>query len=111
MAGKRALALGIAEPSTAIGVAAQGAHVIAITSEADDLDRARAAVDAAEAKVELHAGDLADLAFIRADTVDAAWSDGALRTTTTSTGSSARCTGCSRPTPRSWSPSPTRRSS
>jgi SAM-dependent methyltransferase len=79
VAGKRALALGCAEPSTAIGVAAQGAHVIAITSEADDLDRARAAVEAAEAKVELHLGDLADLAFIRADTVDAAWSDGALR--------------------------------
>ena len=79
VAGRRTLELGCSDAATAIAVAGQGAHVIAVTDGADDLDRARAAVEAAEAKVELHHGDLADLAFIRADTVDAAWSDGALR--------------------------------
>jgi ubiquinone/menaquinone biosynthesis C-methylase UbiE len=79
VSGKRVLELGCSDAASAIAVAGQGAHVIAIADEADDLDRARSAVERAEVKVELHHGDLAELAFIRADTVDAAFSEGALR--------------------------------
>ena len=77
--GKRVLQLGCADPSAAMALAAHGAHVIAVVDSADELDRARHVVEEAEAKVELHGGDLAELAFIRADTVDASFSDGALR--------------------------------
>lgn len=77
--GKRVLELGCSDAATAIALSQAGAHVIAIADRADDLDRARQSVEQAEARVELHSGDLADLAFIRADTVDAAFSDGALR--------------------------------
>jgi len=77
--GRRVLELGCTDATAAIELAAQGAHVIAIAGSAAAHDRARAAIERAEAKVELHSGDLADLAFIRADTVDAAFSDGALR--------------------------------
>jgi SAM-dependent methyltransferase len=79
VSGKRVLELGCTDATAAIALAAQGAHVIAIADRSDSLDRARRAIEDAEAKVELHQGDLADLAFIRADTVDAAFSVGALR--------------------------------
>jgi SAM-dependent methyltransferase len=79
VSGKRILQLGCREPSTAIALASQGAHVIAVVDDRDERDRARRAVDDAEAKVELHDGDLADLAFIRADTIDAALSQDSLR--------------------------------
>lgn len=78
MPGRRVLQLGCDDASPAIALAQQGAHVIAVVDDQIRVERARRAVDNAEAKVELHAGDLADLAFIRADTVDAAFSDGAL---------------------------------
>jgi SAM-dependent methyltransferase len=79
VSGKRVLELGCSDARAAIELAGQGAHVIAMASPGTDHDKARDAIDRAEAKVELHEGDLADLAFIRADTVDAAFSDGALR--------------------------------
>jgi SAM-dependent methyltransferase len=79
VSGKRVLELGCTDAAAAITLAGQGAHVIAIADRSESLDRARSAVEQAEAKVELHHGDLAELAFIRADTVDAAFSDGALR--------------------------------
>ena len=79
VAGKRVLELGSSDAQAAITLARQGAHVIAIAQPGGAHDRARDAIERAEAKVELHSGDLADLAFIRADTVDAAFSDGALR--------------------------------
>lgn len=79
VAGKRVVELGCSDAGAAIALAGKGAHVIAIASTPDDHDRARQAIENAEAKVELHAGDVADLAFIRADTVDAAFSDDALR--------------------------------
>jgi SAM-dependent methyltransferase len=79
VSGKRVLELGCTDAVAAITLAGQGAHVIAVADGRASLERARHAVEAAEAKVELHHGDLADLAFIRADTVDAAFSDGAFR--------------------------------
>ena len=79
VAGKRVLQLGCANAAPAISLAGNGAHVIAVVPDPDEQDRARRAVEDAEAKVELHAGDVADLAFIRADTIDAAFSDSTLR--------------------------------
>ena len=78
-AGKRILELGCSDAGGAIALAGQGAHVIAIAIGPDDHDRARRAIERAEARVELHAGDPAELAFIRADTVDAAFADHSLR--------------------------------
>lgn len=79
LAGKRVLELGCSDAETAIALAQQGAHVIAVAATAEGHEQARVAVERAEAKVELHLGDVADLAFIRADTVDAAYADQALR--------------------------------
>ena len=79
VAGKRVLQLGGSDVVPAIQLAGTGAHVIALIPDQGDNDRARAAVEKAEAKVELHQVDLADLAFIRADTVDAAYADSSLR--------------------------------
>lgn len=79
LAGKRVLELGCSDAQTAIKLAGQGAHVIAVAGASAERAQARRAVEAADAKVELHSGDLADLAFIRADTVDAAFSDASLR--------------------------------
>jgi SAM-dependent methyltransferase len=79
VAGRRVLQLGCADAGPAIALAGAGAHVIAVIPNPDEHDRARRAVEDADAKVELHASDVADLAFIRADTVDAVFSDQTLR--------------------------------
>jgi SAM-dependent methyltransferase len=79
VAGKRVLQLGGSDVVPAIQLAGTGAHVIAVMPNDADHDRARAAIERAEAKVELQQVDLADLAFIRADTVDAAYADSTLR--------------------------------
>ena len=79
VAGKRVLQLGGAEIAPAIALAHAGAHVIAVVPDRGEHDRARAQVEGTDAKVELQHVDLADLAFIRADTVDAAYADSPLR--------------------------------
>ncbi|MBS1848526.1 MAG: class I SAM-dependent methyltransferase [Actinobacteria bacterium] len=68
--GRRILELGCGAGHNAIRMAMRGARVIAVDPDAEQIDRARAAADAAEVKVELHAGELADLAFLRADGID-----------------------------------------
>jgi ubiquinone/menaquinone biosynthesis C-methylase UbiE len=76
--GKRVLELGFSESSCAIELASLGAHVVAVdTSDTRVAAVKRLAVEE-EVKVELHQGDLAELAFLRADTVDVAVSDLAL---------------------------------
>ncbi len=75
---KRVLELGCGTGDTAIAFAQQGATVIAIDGSNERIAAARAAADTAEVRLELHAGDLADLAFLRADSMDVAYSDGAL---------------------------------
>jgi SAM-dependent methyltransferase len=72
--GKRALELGCGGGSTAVAMAKKGARVIAVDESADQLGHARRLVDREEVRVELHQSDLADLAFIRADTIDVALS-------------------------------------
>jgi len=70
--GKRILQLGVGLGHTAVALARAGARVIAVDSDINRLDATRQLAEVHETKLELHQGDPADLAFIRADTVDTA---------------------------------------
>jgi SAM-dependent methyltransferase len=72
--GKRVLDLGGGSGATAIAFAQQGAIVIALDATDARLARARERAEEAEVKVEWRTGDLADLAFLRAESIDAAFS-------------------------------------
>ena len=71
---KRVVVLGAGGGHAAVALAGQGAHVIVIDPDHDALEHARDLAERHERRLELHHGDLAELAFIRADTVDAALS-------------------------------------
>jgi ubiquinone/menaquinone biosynthesis C-methylase UbiE len=71
--GKRVLELGTASQA-AVAFAKQGAHAIAVDSSPDRLTGLRERADAEEVKVEFHESDLADIAFVRADSIDLAFS-------------------------------------
>jgi SAM-dependent methyltransferase len=73
--GKRVLDLGCGTGAAAIAFAQQGAIVIALDATDARLARARARAEEAEVKVEWRVGDLADLAFLRAESIDAAFSE------------------------------------
>lgn len=76
---KRVLDLGCGAGANAVALARAGARTIAVDEDADQIGHARARVDATEElRVELHHVPLAELAFLRADTIDAAISVGAL---------------------------------
>jgi SAM-dependent methyltransferase len=79
--GKRVLELGCGRGAMTVAMAKLGARVIAVDESAQQLAHARVVADREEVKVELHHGDLADLAFVRADTVDLALSVYSLGTT------------------------------
>lgn len=68
--GKRVLDLGCGAGAGTIALARRGARVTAVETSTTRLAQARAAADVAEVRVEFHHSDLADLAFVRADTVD-----------------------------------------
>ena len=68
---KRILDLGCGAGHNAIALARQGAKVIAVDESSDQVADARAACEREKVKVELHHAPLAELAFIRADTIDA----------------------------------------
>lgn len=70
--GKRILDLGCGAGHNAIALARHGAKVIAVDESADQIAAARAAADKAGVKLELHHAPLAELAFVRADTIDGA---------------------------------------
>lgn len=72
--GKRVLELGCGSAAASIAFARAGARPIGVDSSAERLAEARRLAAEAEVKVELRQGDLADLAFLRADTVDTAFS-------------------------------------
>ena len=74
VAGKRVLDLGSGDGRNAVALAAQGAKVIAVDPSPDDLVIARDAADAAGVKVELHQAELHEVAFVRADSIDIAYS-------------------------------------
>jgi len=72
--GKRVLELGCGGGTMTVAMGKQGARVIAVDESIEQLGHARQLAEREEVKVELHHGDLADLAFVRADTVDVALS-------------------------------------
>lgn len=72
--GKRVLELGCGGAQCSIAFAKQGATAIGIDFSREQLDFAKRLCDREGVKVELHLGDLADLAFIRADSIDLAFS-------------------------------------
>jgi SAM-dependent methyltransferase len=72
--GKRILDLGCGLGQASIALARQGAHAIALDASARQLARARQLAEEAEVRVEWHRSDLADLAFLRADSIDLAFS-------------------------------------
>jgi SAM-dependent methyltransferase len=76
--GKRLLDLGSGSGENAIAFAKHGAHVIALDRSQAQLALAKKLADAAEARVEWHEGDAADLAFLRADSIDVAFAAGVL---------------------------------
>ncbi len=78
--GRRILELGAGAGQNAVAMARQGAHVIAVDPSHHRLGRVRALADAEEVRLELHQSDLAELPFVRADTVDAVLSVYALAT-------------------------------
>jgi ubiquinone/menaquinone biosynthesis C-methylase UbiE len=78
IAGKRVLDLGCGTGLAAITFAKRGAVVIAVDGSRSKLEQARERAEAEEAKVEFREGDLADLAFLRADSIDAVFSAHAL---------------------------------
>jgi len=71
--GKRVLELGSGVQAS-IAFAKQGAHAIAVDSSSERLAQLRQRADDGEVKVELHESDLADLAFVRADSIDLVFS-------------------------------------
>ena len=70
--GKRVLDLGCGVGHNAVVLAKQGAKVIAVDPDARHLAVARERADEAEVRIELHQSALADLPFLRSDSVDAA---------------------------------------
>jgi ubiquinone/menaquinone biosynthesis C-methylase UbiE len=71
--GKRVLELGSAAQAS-VAFAKQDAHTIAVDSSPDRLTELRRRIDEEDVKVELHESDLADLAFVRADSIDLVFS-------------------------------------
>jgi SAM-dependent methyltransferase len=74
VSGKRVLDLGCGNGQAAIAFAKQGAHAIGLDPSQDLLNAAKRWSEREGVKVELHHGDLADLAFMRADSVDVVFS-------------------------------------
>ena len=76
VAGRRVLDLGCGAGENAITMAGLGAHVIALDISPAQLALGRRLAEAAEVRVEWHESDAADLAFLRADSIDLALSTG-----------------------------------
>lgn len=71
VANQRILELGAGVGHSSIALARQGARVVAIDPDFNDSEMIRAAAEVAKVHVEVHHTDLADLAFLQADTFDA----------------------------------------
>jgi ubiquinone/menaquinone biosynthesis C-methylase UbiE len=72
--GKRVLELGCGGAQSAISFVKQGATAIGVDFSAEQLAFARRLCEREEVRVELRHGDLADLAFLRADSIDLVFS-------------------------------------
>ena len=71
LAGRRVLDLGCGTGNAAVAMAAAGARVTAIDSDPIQLDHARDLCEEHAVTVELHQSELAELAYLPADTFDA----------------------------------------
>ena len=78
--GTRILDLGCGAGRNAVTLAQQGAKVIGVDPSIDALAHARARAEAADIRIEWHQAELAELAFLRSDSIDAALSVMALAT-------------------------------
>jgi SAM-dependent methyltransferase len=74
VAGRRVLDLGCGGGAGAVALARAGARVIAVDDRADNLADTRERAEREGVRVETRQGSLAELAFVRADTIDAALS-------------------------------------
>jgi SAM-dependent methyltransferase len=74
--GKRVLELGCGGAQCSIAFAKQGAHAIAVDASGEQLAFARRLSEREGVKVEFRHGDVADLAFLRADSIDLVFSSG-----------------------------------
>jgi SAM-dependent methyltransferase len=72
--GRRVLELGCGGAQCSIAFAKQGATAIGVDFSSEQLAFARRLCDREEVRVELRFGDLADLAFLRADSIDLVFS-------------------------------------
>src|SRR5438445_2106358 len=72
--GKRVLELGCGGAQCSIAFAKQGATAIGVDFSAEQLAFARRLSEREEVRVELRQGDLAELAFLRADSIDLVFS-------------------------------------
>lgn len=72
--GKRVLELGCGAAQCSIAFAKQGATAIGVDFSAEQLAMARELAERDEVRVELRQGDMADLAFLRADSIDLVFS-------------------------------------
>jgi SAM-dependent methyltransferase len=77
--GKRVLDVGCGAGENAVAMALQGAHVIGIDASSAQLALGRRLAGEAETRVEWHEGDAADLAFLRADSIDLALAIGVVQ--------------------------------
>ena len=71
VSGQRILDLGCGAGHSSVALATQGAKVVAIDPDESQVQLTRDAAEQAEVHVEVHHGDLADLAFLHADIFDA----------------------------------------
>ncbi|HEY2332359.1 MAG TPA: class I SAM-dependent methyltransferase [Acidimicrobiales bacterium] len=78
VSGRKVLELGFSQSCSALELAGRGAVVIAVDPSAGRVDAVRRLAADESVRLELHHGELADLAFVRADTVDVVLADGAL---------------------------------
>ena len=74
VAEKRVLELGCGSGAGSVAIALQGARAIGVDFSAQLLSAARRLSERSGVKLELHEGELGDLAFARADTVDVVFS-------------------------------------
>jgi SAM-dependent methyltransferase len=70
--GRRILDLGCGRGASAVALARAGARVIAVDEDAANVASTRDRAEREDVKVEIHHGPLPELAFVRADTIDAA---------------------------------------
>jgi len=78
LAGKRVLDLGCGGGQSLVAMAKQGAHAIGLDFSAEQLAAGKRLAEQEKVKVEMHLGDLAELVFLRAESIDVAFSSYAL---------------------------------